>query len=324
MPEMIGSSRIIAAQVARNQPLCRYHYAIELLASGLPPSGPGQFVQVDCGTGETATTRELDWIESQLPRLSSSDWLGRQPLLRRPFSIADRWDAADGVAHVLLIVRAVGPGTRWLARLQPGASVSLIGPLGRGFRIPSQEVPTVLLGGGVGVPPLLYLARRLSELSWTEVTGVFGASSASLLPLRLSGQPSSDGTPTACIEWPCGAGFHGIVTTDDGSLGLAGQVTDGLARWHQLGAQAKKRATVFACGPEPMLKTAAALTRELGLQCQLCVERLMGCGLGTCLSCVIRRRDPDSTSGWRWALTCTEGPVFDRDELVDYGGLALP
>jgi dihydroorotate dehydrogenase electron transfer subunit len=67
-----------------------------------------------------------------------------------------------------------------------------------------------------------------------------------------------------------------------------------------------------------MLKAVAQLTRELGLPCQLCVERNMGCGVGTCLSCVVRRRDARRPEGWSWALACTDGPVFERDELLDY------
>jgi dihydroorotate dehydrogenase electron transfer subunit len=317
-----GGSRIVVAQVAENRPLCRDHWCIELVTAGLPASEPGQFVQVDCRSTEQDGARELEWTDGTIPALSGRDWRGQQPLLRRPFSIADRWDGPEGISHVVLIVRVVGPATGYLARLRSGASVNLIGPLGRGFRIPSVPIPAVLLGGGVGVPPLLYLARRLAELGWSDVTGIFGAGSADLIPLRLSRLPASDGIPTPCIDWPCKAGFSAIITTDDGSLGLPGRVTDGLVRWHQQRRMGTRQAMVFACGPEAMLKTAAALTRKLGLHCQLCVERLMGCGLGTCLSCVIRRRDPDSATGWRWALTCTEGPVFDRDELVDYASAA--
>ena len=81
---------------------------------------------------------------------------------------------------------------------------------------------------------------------------------------------------------------------------------------------------VFACGPEAMLHAVAARTRALDWDCQLCIETVMGCGLGTCLSCVVRVRDDRRSAGWRWALSCSEGPVFERDTLLDESAARRP
>jgi dihydroorotate dehydrogenase electron transfer subunit len=221
----------------------------------------------------------------------------------------------------VIISRTVGPGTAWLERLSPQETVNVTGPLGRGFRIPPEDVPIVLVGGGVGIPPLVYLARRLDESGRRDVTAVFGATTRDLLPVRLLSEPTTDGQPRMCAELAGVARFPVAITTDDGSVGMRGVVTDALRRRHaDRGRQSRAGGMVFACGPEPMLEAVAEITRELGLGCQLCIERKMGCGLGTCLSCVVRVRDDSRAEGWRWALVCSDGPVFDREELVDQQG----
>jgi dihydroorotate dehydrogenase electron transfer subunit len=108
------------------------------------------------------------------------------------------------------------------------------------------------------------------------------------------------------------------MATDDGSVGWRGSAVDALRAWHARHGRGDRPAAVFTCGPEAMLKAVARTTRALGLSCQLCIERKMGCGLGTCLSCVVRVRDTSQAMGWRWALACQDGPVFDRDDLLDY------
>jgi dihydroorotate dehydrogenase electron transfer subunit len=108
-----------------------------------------------------------------------------------------------------------------------------------------------------------------------------------------------------------------IVTSDDGSLGLRGRVTDGLERWAgRRGGEAAP--LVCACGPTPMLRAVSQLCARLGIEAQLCIETTMACGLGTCLSCVVRVHDAAREAGWRWALSCSEGPVFSRERLLDY------
>ncbi len=308
----------IDAQVVSSDQLCLDHVAIELVLQTFPHSNPGQFVQMQCSNEDVVTARELEWPADGFPSLTGSA-LAVQAFLRRPFSIADRWDDGDGHAHVLIISRSIGTGTRWLEGLQPGDRISITGPLGRGFALPEQPRPVLLVGGGVGIPPLLYLARRLAEQGQQNVTAVLGATTGDLLPLRMVATPDRDGRPSRCVAWPGAAPFPAIVTTDDGSVGLPGRVTAGVESWYRgAGAAACQNAIVYACGPEPMLQAVAQQTRKLGLTCQLCIERRMGCGLGTCLSCVVRRREPGAARGWSWALACQDGPVFDRDLLPDY------
>lgn len=286
------------------------HVAIEMLAPGFPPSLPGQFLQVLCRDHDDPAVASHDWNDGSFPLLESPDWSGRGAFLRRPFSIADRWEDEQGRTHLAILSRAVGPGTRFLDALAAGDVLNVAGPLGRPFRVPDGARPLVLIGGGVGIPPLLYLARHLRALDRRDVTVIFGARSGALFPVEHRVDPLR-------LNLSGGADYPAIVTTDDGSLGRAGRVTDALRDWAADRGGAAAAALVFACGPERMLHAIGELTRELGMECQLCIERTMGCGAGTCLSCVVRVADSTRPVGWRWALSCSEGPVFDRDLLVD-------
>ncbi len=302
-----------------NTAICREHVAIELDAAEFPASQPGQFLQLQCTRSNEAVPRVLEWPAGGFPSLAGhNDWARREAFLRRPFSIADQWCDAAGQTHLVIISRTVGPGTSWLERVAPGETLNTTGPLGHGFQIPAGELPMVLVGGGVGIPPLLYLARRLDDLGRRDVTVIFGTTTRDLLPVYLTSEPATDGTSLPCAELAGRARFPTAITTDDGSCGLRGVVTDALRHWHaRRPGGVRKHGMVFACGPEAMLKAVVEATRELGLGCQLCVERRMGCGLGTCLSCVVRVRDESKPEGWRWGLACLDGPVFDREELAE-------
>ncbi len=308
------------ARVMKRTAVCREHSVIELALPEFPPTEPGQFVQLRCCDQRSAEPAAHEWSADAFPSIGDAEFCRPQPLLRRPFSIADRWTAPDGSSRLGILFRAIGVGTRWLEHVQPGDALNLTGPLGHGFRIPPPDVPLVLIGGGVGIPPLLYLARRLHELGRRYVTAIFGVTTRDLLPLPLLAEPATDGTPTVCVGLPGGARFPALVTTDDGTLGMRGVVTDALRTWRD--RHGATGALMMTCGPEGMLRAVAQTAAELGLGCQLCLERYMGCGTGTCLSCVVRVRDAGCATGWRWALACTEGPVFSRADLLDYGGQA--
>ncbi len=310
------SCRYVDACVASCVQLCREHVAIELAPAVFPPSDPGQFLQLLCSDDHAPRDADCESGRDGFPSPLDADFCAPRPYLRRPFSIADRWTAPDGSPRLLVISRSVGVGTRWLARLVAGDVLSIAGPLGRGFRTPPVDAPIALVGGGVGIPPMLYLARRLHELGHRDVTVIFGALSRDLLPLTLRSEPGD--RATTCVALPGDAPYPALVTTDDGSCGLHGRVTAGLARWHGDLRGGGVAPVVYACGPEAMLRAIADLTRKLELACQLCIERNMGCGLGTCLSCIVRVRAVDRPAGWRWGLACTDGPVFDRDDLLDY------
>ncbi|MBK8915420.1 MAG: hypothetical protein IPM64_12630 [Phycisphaerales bacterium] len=305
------------ARVVRCREICRDHVRIEAVLTGFPASAPGQFLQVLCHDPDDPAPRFIEWSDSPTPGLARPAPAEDTAWLRRPFSIADRWDDPDGPTHLEVISRAVGPGTRWLSKLRPGDTLDLSGPLGRGFDIPDVQRPLVLIGGGVGIPPLLYVARVLAQRGALDVTCIFGATTRDLLPVPLCQQPRADGVATRCVELPGNARFPALVTTDDGSMGMRGYTTTALRAWAALRADAAS-ALICACGPDGMLRAVAGVTRELGMTCQLCIEKPMACGFGTCLSCVTRIRDERADGGWRWALACTDGPVFDRDALLEY------
>src|SRR5687767_14733264 len=149
--------------VVENRLLCREHYRLVLQLPEFPPTEPGQFIQVACRdtTFDYSPEREIDWTQGQpLGRLGAELM---QPLayLRRPFSLAGRSDGPDGV-HLELIQRTVGVGTHWLADLKPGDQVDVVGPLGNTFRLPEENEVALMVGGGVGIPPMLYVAQRLA------------------------------------------------------------------------------------------------------------------------------------------------------------------
>ena len=218
---------------------------------------PGQFVQV--GINKSGT------------------------LLRRPLGIA----AADnGTGNLSLIYRIAGKGTLALSQLKPGDSIKVLGPLGHGF---TTKVPKPLLvGGGMGLSPLLYEAEYLQRHRCNADVLMGGRTEQELFWRQLFKDYVN--------------GIH--ITTDDGSLGTKGFVTTVLPEM----LQDNDYDLVIACGPEIMMKNVTAICRELGIACEVSLERRMGCGLGACLSCSI-----DTLSGRR--KVCKDGPVFPAEEV---------
>lgn len=211
------------------------------------------------------------------------------PLLRRPFSFF-----RESEGSVSLLFRVVGRGTRRLASVRAGEELDLIGPLGNGFRYRDLDGPALLVGGGVGVPPLFHLSQRLVEAG-REHAVLAGFSTAAYA--------------LALDAWRA-LGVDVDVATDDGTLGRAGWVTRLLEE--RLAETPVRR--IYACGPRPMLEAVARIASRCGVEAQVAMEEWMGCGLGVCLSCVCRVKAPGG--GSRWARVCTEGPVFRADEVV--------
>lgn len=210
------------------------------------------------------------------------------PLLRRPFSLHRRFANGD----CSIVYRVVGRGTGALARLQPGDTVDVLGPLGRGFTHIEGSKRPVLVGGGVGVPPVLFWAQQgLAE--YTEVKALLGFGTASLA----FGQSEFEEL-----------GIEAQVATVDGTLGHKGFVTELLEPLLTAG----EVDGVYACGPKPMLAAVASLTEAAGIPAQFAFEEVMGCGVGVCLSCVIPIRTAD---GVVYQRVCREGPVFSADEV---------
>jgi NAD(P)H-flavin reductase len=200
-----------------------------------------------------------------------------RPFLPRAFSVLRRHE--DGTLDFLL--EDVGPGTRRLCALRPGDGLWLLGPLGQGFRAPEAGTRPLLAGGGVGAAPLAI---------WHDALGP-----DALVLLGFRDRPHAEGA--ALIE---GA----RVATDDGSVGHHGPVTDLLA--DEL--RADPDATVYACGPPPMLEAVRALCAGLGVPAQLAMESGMACGFGACFGCVV----PTRTG---FVRLCVDGPVLDAADL---------
>ena len=205
-------------------------------------------------------------------------------LLRRPISICD---ADPGSGTLRLVYQVKGAGTAWLARRKAGELADLLGPLGHGFQIPAGKI--LVVGGGIGVPPMVYAAKCADA----AVAAVGFRSSAQVL---LTGE----------LEQIC---QRVALISDDGSTGRRGFVNV-LVR--EILAEEPEIAAVLACGPKPMLKTAAEAAAEAGVPCQVSLEERMGCGLGACLVCACRIRTPE---GERCLHVCKDGPVFNAEEV---------
>jgi dihydroorotate dehydrogenase electron transfer subunit len=318
---MIASARSqFISTVVANQFLCREHYRLVLRVADFPATEPGQFVQISCRPMDVDEEADAEhaWIESAFPKVSGVDLCGVNAVLRRPFSLAGRRDTQAGV-ELEIIHRVVGIGTDWLSKLAAGDAVHLLGPLGNRFILPQPRTPAILVGGGVGIPPMLYLAQRLAGQG---AVAFCGAVSRDLLPFTLSERKvsaSSEGDDLVRPE-PIVAEFavHGIssvISTDDGSFGFRGFVTQALERY--LDANPAAKPVIYTCGPEPMMKRVADIAASRGLSCQIAVERAMACGMGTCQSCVIKVRRPMvSGPDWVYKLACTDGPIFAGADLL--------
>ncbi|WP_191379027.1 dihydroorotate dehydrogenase electron transfer subunit [uncultured Flavonifractor sp.] len=231
-----------------------FAYSFTLEAEGMTPEGPDQFVHVKCGHSR---------------------------LLRRPISICD-WE--ENLLRIVFEVR--GEGTEWLSRRKAGDRLDVLGPLGRGFRM-DREGRYLLVGGGIGVPPMLGCAKWTAERS----TAVLGFRSADRAMLSKDFQKS-------CKEI--------FLCSDDGSIGRHGFVD---AQVRDILEKDKDFTAVLACGPKPMLKNVAAVAAGFGVPCQVSMEERMACGVGACLGCAIQMADGTMQH------VCKDGPVFDAGEV---------
>jgi dihydroorotate dehydrogenase electron transfer subunit len=304
-----------SAKVIANLPLCREHFKLVLRVEGFPATRPGQFVQLAC-EDEIETPTESAWVEDGWPHLTGTEVSQREAFLRRPFSLAGRRDV-DGEAELAIIHRIVGVGTGWMSRLSAGQNLSLLGPLGNWFKLPAEDQIAVLVGGGVGIPPMLYWAEHLKGRT---AVAICGALSRDLVPLRLLAEPTGL-VPSMCIGEFADCGIPAVITTDDGTLGVKGFVTAALKSYLDSLDRAVS-VVIYTCGPEAMMKAVADIALARNMECQVAVERAMACGMGTCQSCVIRVRKADAAkpplagSEWCYRLACTDGPIFLGKDLL--------
>lgn len=222
-------------------------------------------------------------------------------LLRRSFALYGVKAGSEYAGTVQFVVSPQGPGTEWLVRQPIGAQLDLVGPVGVPFTLPREGVPAILVGGGYGTAPLIPLAQQLIERG-SEVDIIIGAATAD----RLFGELQAKrliGRVT--------------VTTDDGSAGQRGWVTDPLpGAIARLGAE-----VVYACGPMGMLRAVGEVAQAHGIRAQVAVEEAMACGIGVCMTCVLPVRGDDGVS--RFVRSCVEGPVFEAGQVrwADVGTL---
>jgi dihydroorotate dehydrogenase electron transfer subunit len=241
-------------------------------------------------------------------------------MLRRPFSLAGRCHTADGV-DLDIIHRVVGVGTDWLSKLAPGDAVYVLGPLGNRFDLPGDDEIALMVGGGVGIPPMIYLAEKIAG---RKAVAFAGALTRDLLPLTLADTgpiAPDDAEPRHHVGEFARHGIPSVITTDDGSFGYRGFVTQALEAYLEAHLNGP-RPVIYTCGPEPMMKRVADIANRRGLVCQIAVERAMACGMGTCQSCCIRVKKPDPNQpplvgkDWAYRLACTDGPVFRAADLL--------
>lgn len=204
-------------------------------------------------------------------------------LLPRPISICEA-DEKTGVLR--LVYRVAGKGTKILAGKQAGEAVRILGPLGNGF--PIKEKSVFLIGGGIGIPPMLELAKRFPK----DVQIVLGYADKNLFLAEELGEYG----PV-------------YVSTDDGSRGTPGNVIDAI-RANNLKADA-----IYACGPKPMLRSLKEYAAQHDMECYLSMEERMACGVGACLGCVCESTEKDAHSNVNNKRVCKDGPVFRAEEI---------
>jgi len=246
-------------KVIENKNLNNKYYTLLLQAEEiLPEIIPGQFVQVE---------------------ISKS----KNTFLRRPLSIHD---VDFNKNTITLLIQKVGEGTNILSEVQIGNYVNILYPLGNGFTI-SENEDVLLIGGGCGVAPLLYLARVLFDKGNNITTIIGGMSKNDILESELY------------------ENFGKVLTTSvDGSTGEKGLVTE-----HSIFKSNNfVFSKIYTCGPEPMMKIIARIAKQKNIYCEVSLENIMACGIGACLCCVV-----DTVNGNK--CTCTQGPVFDYKQL---------
>ena len=225
---------------------------------------PGQFVQVRVGTGT-------------------------DPFLRRTFSVCD---ANPERGEIKLLIEIVGRGTSLLCAMKRGGNLNLIGSLGTGFDMElGGKGQCILVAGGMGAAPLIFLAEKLRTSGKREVTFIIGARTADSLKV---------------IDGLIGDGMIVKAATDDGSVGFHGMASELFEEY----IESVKPEAVYTCGPHAMMKDVARIAEQSSIPCQVSLEERMACGIGVCLGCAVLLKDGSMVR------SCVDGPVFNASEVV--------
>jgi len=223
-----------------------------------------------------------DTVPGQFLSLYSRD---ESRLLPRPISICEI-DKEKG--RIRLVYRVAGKGTEEFSHLKEGDSLEVVGPLGNGFPLDKGYQKVFLIGGGIGIPPMVELSRQLPG----EKQVIAGYRDKDLF---LKEELEENGTL--------------VIATEDGSMGTKGNVLDAI-REQGLTADA-----IFACGPTPMLRALKSYAKEQGMDCYLSLEERMACGVGACLACVCKSMDVDAHTYVKNKRICKDGPVFAAEDI---------
>ncbi|MFH1406457.1 MAG: dihydroorotate dehydrogenase electron transfer subunit [Candidatus Omnitrophota bacterium] len=309
-------SSLRCSRIVSNKEIAPGHYRMAIMAPEIARHArPGQFVHVRCDAG-------------------------RETLLRRPFSIhriGSRFSVRGSRAHtenrkpntIEILYKVIGKGTEILSQRKLGEKLDIIGPLGNGFAISPKSLNPILVAGGIGAAPLLFLAEKLVRLSvsGSRLVVIIGARTKKLL---------------LCEDEFKKLGVEVIVATEDGSKGKKGLASEVLLELLRTPNTEHRTPNLYGCGPRPMLKELAKIAKQYKIPSQVSLEERMACGLGACMGCVVKTRF--SVSGSRlsahtlpcpgllpagrrqqganrtpyteYKRVCSDGPVFDADEVV--------
>jgi dihydroorotate dehydrogenase electron transfer subunit len=274
----------VRATVTFNRPISSAYLHLGIAAPAFPATfRPGEFVMI-----------RPSWVgDPFLPRAFSIYRVSSRP------SVAGS-PAGDAPPVIEILYKVLGRGTQCLSRMEPGQEIEILGPLGNAFTLPEERDLAVLVAGGIGVPPIAALATQFAQIRNPK-------SEIRNMEVFLGGKTHED---ILCVKdfEEAGAGVH--ITTEDGSLGTRGLITD-LLRPFLLTPHAS-RLTLYTCGPPGMLATVARLAEESAVPCQVSVEANMACGFGACMGCAVEVK----ADGKSYKLVCKDGPVFDAREIV--------
>ena len=265
-----SNAKQVIAEIVSNKKVGAYHHMVFAVGDIANAAKPGNFVAISVG-GE----------RSQL-------------VLRRAFAIYRTFDRGASGGLLEIVVAPHGAGSTWLANQQPGVKIDLIAPLGTAFGIPTEPVRALLVGGGYGSAPLFGLSDVLKNRG-CRVDMVIGASTAMKIYAPLDGKRSVSSL---------------TITTEDGSTGKTGKVTDVLREI----ITSNEIDIVYSCGPMGMLEAINNITEEFNLMHQCSIEESMACGIGVCMTCVLPIKGEDGQI--RMLRSCIDGPVVAGESVI--------